>query len=140
MEMVHQEVQEIQELAVQVVHQSKWIKRCWNIRKFQEIQELVAVHQEIQELVVQRKWIMEMVHQEVQEIQELVVQVVHQEIQEWFKWFSGSSGANGLNGAGTSGVSGGVGSTSNTYIPLSNGSNFINSVMVDDGIFLLITH
>jgi hypothetical protein len=43
--------------------------------------------------------------------------------------------ANGLNGAGTSGVSGGVGSTSNTYIPLSNGSNFINSVMVDDGIF-----
>jgi hypothetical protein len=63
--------------------------------------------------------------------------VVHQEIQELVvsSGSSGSSGANGLNGAGTSGVSGGVGSTSNTYIPLSNGSNFINSVMVDDGIF-----
>jgi hypothetical protein len=28
----------------------------------------------------------------------------------------------------------------NIYIPLSNGSNFINSVMVDDGIFLTVNN
>jgi hypothetical protein len=33
--MVHQEVQEIQELALWFIR-SKWIKRCWYIRKFRK--------------------------------------------------------------------------------------------------------
>jgi hypothetical protein len=58
--LVHQEVQEIQELVVQVVHQEKiqelvvqavkWIKWKWYIRKFREIlgrvKEVQVVHQE----------------------------------------------------------------------------------------------
>jgi hypothetical protein len=64
--MVHQEVQEIQELVVQVVHQEQVDKRCWYIRKFRNtgvsgmvhqeqngLQMVQVVHQEIQELVVQ---------------------------------------------------------------------------------------